>query len=101
MGDEHDGRMGIEPNLLNQTVHLLAGKAVERTERLVHQQDRGFERESANQRCTLLHSAGELARKALAEAFQPDLVQEFLDPHPVRPGALYFEGKADVRVKVT
>ena len=57
----------IEPDFLDQPVHLLAGEGVERAERLVHQQHRRLVGRGAHQGGALLHAAGKLAREAAAE----------------------------------
>src|SRR5205823_5952721 len=53
--DEHDGRPGLLPDPQQLDVQPLAGHLVERAERLVHQEDRGLERERARDRDALLH----------------------------------------------
>ena len=100
VGDQHDGGSGVEPDFLDQPVHLLAGEGVERAEWLVHQQHGWLVGQRPHQRGALLHAAGKLARKAAAEAFEADAVEQFVDPDPVRLGALDLERKVDVGVEV-
>ena len=97
---EHDGGPGIEPDLLDQPVHLLAGECVERAERLVHQQHGRPVGQRAHQRGALLHAARKLARKAAAEAFETDAIEQFIDPDTIGLGALDLEGKVDVGVEI-
>ncbi len=52
-----------------------AGLLVERAERLVHEQDAGFQAERARQRRALAHAAGELARIVIGEIGKPDRLQ--------------------------
>ena len=100
VGDQHDGGPGIEPDLLDQPVHFLAGECVQRAERLVHQQHGRPVGKGAHQSRTLLHAARKLARKAAAEAFEADPVEQLIDPDAIRLGALDLEGKVDVGVEI-
>jgi len=56
-------------------LHLVAQLLVERTERLVHQDDRGAIDDAARQRDALLLAAGQFARVALCEMRQPHRFQ--------------------------
>ena len=80
VGDQDDGGPGIEPDFLDQPVHLLAGEGVERAERLVHQQHGRPVGKGPHQGRALLHAARKLARKAAAEAFEADTVEQLVDP---------------------
>ena len=62
----------------------VAGDGVERAERLVHQQDRGIERQGAGDRDALAHAAGELARPLVAGVAEADQVQHRLGALPQR-----------------
>src|SRR5690606_11519558 len=57
VGDEDDRGGCIEPDFLYQPVHLLAGEAVERAKRLVHQKHGGLQGKRADNRGALLHAA--------------------------------------------
>ena len=61
-------------------LHVLAQLAVERAERLVHQQDVGLDHHGARQRDALLLAARELADLAVREPVEPDDRQRLLDP---------------------
>ena len=60
VGHEHDGRAGLPADPHELDLHPLAGHLVERTERLVHQQQPRALGEGAGDRDALLHAAGEL-----------------------------------------
>ena len=98
VGDEHDGLSRLQPDLLEQQVHLVAGEGIERPERLVHQEQGRVERERADDRGALLHAARELARILGLEALEADPAQEALDPLLVRGRlqALDLERQMDV-----
>ena len=80
MGHEHDGDPGLLPDAQDLLVHPLAGHLVERTERLVHQQDRRLEGERPGDRDPLLHPARQLVRMVLDEVAQLDEVEHLLGP---------------------
>ena len=65
---------------LQLELHLLAQLQVECAERLVEQQHLRPVHERAGERDALLLAAGELARPAPAEAFEPDQPQHLVDP---------------------
>src|SRR6266513_5950527 len=69
---EHDRRAGLLPDAQQLEVQALAGHLVERTEWLVHQEDRGLERERASDRDALLHPTRELPRVAPLEPGELD-----------------------------
>ena len=68
VGHEDDRRPGLLPDPQDLRVHPFAGHLVERPERLVHQQDRGLERQRAGDRDALLHAARKLPRVVLAKS---------------------------------
>ena len=96
--DEEDGAARLRPDPQQLPVQPLARHLVERAERLVHQEQRGRERERARDRDPLLHPAGELPRVAFLEAGQLDELDHLLDarvaPRAVPPGHL--ERQSDV-----
>ena len=49
--------LGLQPDLLDQQVHLVAGEGIERAERLVHQEHGGIERQRTHDGGALLHAA--------------------------------------------
>ena len=57
MGDEHQRKTGVGPELQQLFLHLPAGKRVERGERLVHQEHVRLHRHAARNRDALLHAA--------------------------------------------
>ena len=83
MRHEQDRRPGALPDLEQLHVHALAGHLVERTERLVHQQDRGIERERARDGDALLHATRQLPRIVAGEV--PQLDEGEHAPPPARP----------------
>ena len=90
----------VEPDFLDQPVHLLAGEGVERAERLVHQQHGRLVGKRPHKGGALLHAARKLTRKAAAKTFEADAVQQFVDPDAIGLGALDLEGEVDVGVEV-
>ena len=77
--DEDDRRAELLPDREQLEVEPLAGHLVERAERLVHQQQRGLERERPRDRDALLHAARELPRMVVAEPGQLDELEHPLD----------------------
>jgi hypothetical protein len=76
--DEHDRRAGLLPDAQDLRVHPLARHLVERPEWLVHEQDRGFERERPRDGDALLHPARQLVGMVAAEVAELDEVQHSL-----------------------
>ena len=62
VGDEYDGASLLQPDALQFEIELIARDGVERTERLVHQQDVRIVGQRARDRGTLPHAAGKLTR---------------------------------------
>ena len=62
VGDHDDGHAAVAPERHDQLVHLRARAGIERAERLVEQQHRGFRAIAWAMREALLHAAGERAR---------------------------------------
>jgi hypothetical protein len=58
--DEQERRLGLVDDPVQLDLEPLPRDRVERAERLVHQQERGVERERAGDRDALLHPAREL-----------------------------------------
>ena len=67
VGHEDDRRPGAVPDLEQLHVHPLAGHLVERSERLVHEQDRRVDRERTGDGDALLHAARQLPRVVARE----------------------------------
>src|SRR5947208_2303579 len=65
VGHEHDAVVGAREQHRQILAEDHAGLLVERAERLVHEQDAGFETERARERGALAHAAGELRRIVL------------------------------------
>src|SRR5438132_5861401 len=81
--DERDADLAdLTLDALELDLHLLPQLQVERTERLVQQQDLRAVDERARERDPLTLASGELHRLPLAETGQPDDLQRFLDPFP-------------------
>jgi hypothetical protein len=98
VGDEDDGLAGVHPDALDQQIHLVARKGVERAERLVHQHDRRIHREAADDRSALLHAARQLAGIFVVEPGKPDALQQGVDPLAIvrHVQMLDLEGQMDV-----
>ena len=97
MGDEDDGHAGARPDLQQLALQLLAGERVERTKRLVHQQDVGVVGKHARDRHALLHAARELARIAVGEALEADQLDELVGDRRRSPCAATGAGAARSR----
>ena len=96
--DEHDRRLGALPDLEQLEIHPLTGHLVEGPERLVHQQDRGVDRECAGDGDALLHPARQLPRVVPAEVGQLDeteMLERSFSPLALRRAA-HLEGQLDV-----
>ena len=68
----------LQPDALKLKIELIACDGVERTERLVHQQDVRIVGQRARDRGTLPHAAGKLARPRLFKAPDADELAELL-----------------------
>ncbi len=79
MGDEEDRRAGLGDDRQHLVLQTLAGHRVERSERLVHQEDRGILRETAGDLDALLHAARHLGRILRPVAGEADLREQALD----------------------
>ena len=78
MGDEQNGLPRFRLDADEIGLQCLAGRDVERAERLVHQQDRGLDGERARQRNALPLAARKLVRKALRGFAQADARERLL-----------------------
>ena len=87
MGDEDHRRAGLGPDAEQLDVQSLPRHLVEGTEGLVHEQERGRERQRARDGNPLLHPAGELPRIVLLESAELDQLDHLLDA-PRAPGAV-------------
>ena len=65
--NENDGASGFAPDTLQFVVEQIAGLRVERSERLVHQQDIGLSGKRPRNGNTLAHSSGKLVNVAFLE----------------------------------
>ncbi len=72
VGHEHDGLAGALPDLQQHRMHAPPRQGVERSERLVHQQHLGLDRERARDLQALAHSARELGGEFRAVGIEPD-----------------------------
>ena len=80
MRDEHHRLAGAAPDGEQFFLHDPPRLCVQRTERLVHQQNIGINRQRAGNRRALLHAAGELGGKRLLEASQMHQIDVMLRP---------------------
>src|ERR1043166_7983156 len=76
MGDEQDRLRALPPGAHQFDGEFLACQRVERTERLVHQQDVRIMDQCAANPGALLHAAGEFARILTLKAGQPDQCEQ-------------------------
>src|SRR5579872_1768680 len=82
MGDEEDLLAGARPNVDQKLLHRLARHAVERAERLVHEEDGRVGRERPGDADPLSHAAGELIRGSVGEFAQAHETEQFERPRP-------------------
>ena len=75
---EQHGQAVPLPDVGQELLHDAARERVERTERLVHQQQAGSIGERARDRDPLLHAARELARLRVGELVEPDERQQLV-----------------------
>src|SRR5580698_11359648 len=87
VGDEHDRFAGLIPQSKQLLVEMIAHDLVESAERLVHQQQRRLEGQSARDRRALLHAAGKLPRIFALEAGQIDELEILRDALAALRGA--------------
>ena len=78
VGDEEDLLARTVPDVDEQLLHLLARQAVERAERLVHEEDGGVGGERAGDADALAHAAGQFIRGGVGEVLQADQAQQLL-----------------------
>ena len=78
MGDEEDLLPRTVPHVDEQFLHLLARQAVERAERLVHEQDGGVGGERAGDADALAHAARQFVWGGVSEVLQTDQAQQLL-----------------------
>src|SRR6185437_1445825 len=91
---------GFHPDLLNEEIHFIAGEGVEGAERLVHEQYGRVDRQAANDRGALLHSARKLARKFILKASETDAVEKLAYPLAIGPYPFQLEGKIDIGFEI-
>ena len=98
MRHEDHRRARIRPDAQEFEIQPLARHLVERTERLVHEQQWRRERQGSRDRDALLHPARELPREVLLEPGQLDELDHLCNPRlPARPvPALHLERQRDV-----
>ena len=70
--DQDHGEAELLPQVAQHAPQFLAREGVERGERLVEHQQRRLMDQRAAERDALLHAAGQLPGKTLAEAVEPD-----------------------------
>ncbi len=98
MGDENHGFPGLLPHPQQLLVEVIAHDFIERTEGLIHQQQRRIERQRAGDRGPLLHAARKLPGKLALETRQvdePQIVRRARAPFLPRD-AHDFEGQHDI-----
>src|SRR5262245_40999715 len=83
MSDEQHGVLDRTPHDLQVRNHLLARERIERAERLIHQEQARLLHQRAADGGALAHAARQFARKFLAEALEPDLLQQFLNARAI------------------
>ena len=79
MRHEQHGLLGMLPDRKQQLLHGVARLAVERPERLVHQQHFRIVGQRAGDRHALLHAARKLRRIVIAEGRETDLIEVEID----------------------
>ena len=83
VGDQDRGEALVEPDALQQLLHLDAGQRVERAERLVERQDLRLADQRAGQRHALLLAAGQHRRPLAGAIGEADLAQACRAPAPL------------------
>src|SRR5260370_936029 len=78
MRDQDHGEAELLPQVAQHAPQFVAREGVERGERLVEHQQRRLMDQCAAERDALLHAAGELPRKTLGEAVEPDGLEQCL-----------------------
>src|SRR5262249_44393789 len=74
--DQDHGEAELLPQVAQHAPQFLACEGIERGERLVEHQQRGLMDQCATERDALLHAARQLPGKTLAEAVEPDGLEE-------------------------
>ena len=77
--DEQHGRLPRDPEVLHDRPQFLAGELIERAERLVQHQELRIVNQRAAERGALHHAAGQLPGILVAEAVEPDLLEQRVD----------------------
>ena len=75
MRDEDDRHAALLPDPQQFDIERVAHQFVERSERLVHQEQFRIVNEAAAERHTLPHAAGKLPRISVLKPAQPDALQ--------------------------
>ena len=98
MRDEEKHLLRLPPKLNNQILNVRTRQRVERTERFVHQHDRGVARQRTSHACALLHASRNLINRVvgvLSELDELELVDG--DGMPFRLAhAAHFQAKFNV-----
>ena len=76
MGDKHNSRAGCAPDARDLALKHLTGLCIQRTERLVHQDDGRFVGEHAGDLHPLPHTTREFRRIFVSRMRQPDEAQK-------------------------
>src|SRR5690625_1635624 len=80
VGDEHDGRIRLHDDALQLEVHPLTGERVQRTERLVHEEELRFGAQRTRDGGALAHTTGQLPRIRALEALEAHELGELRRP---------------------
>ena len=100
VGDEEHGRGCCGVNVEKEVLHFETRECIERTERLVEQQDTGISGECPGEGCPLCHSPGDLAWAVPGKVGQADEVDEFTDAGSAF-SARCFPGRPSATLSVT
>ena len=96
VGDEQRGRVDLAQHVAHLLAEFDAELGVEGAERLVEQDEPGRGRKRASQGHALLLPAGELVRAPVAEALEPDELEQFRDPGLALVTGLVDDPKGDI-----
>ncbi len=78
MSDDHDRAPALVRQFLHHLHHVASGVRVERSRRLIRQNDRGIASQRARDSHALLLAATQVGRKTLLLRAEPDLIEQFL-----------------------
>src|SRR3954454_7879804 len=92
MRNKENCTRGFIPDLQQKLLHVTAGLGIKRAERLIHEDYRGAQRESASDGDALLHPTGKRFRVYVGKLTQTDGLQKAVD----RLFALGFRDSVDL-----